>query len=284
MRSLILGLALLVACSSETAGNGSTPPPPVGGSSSEAGSAGSDATGGTKLGGGGSGAGMPSAQAGSGGVATGGVSSGGGGTGGAAAGNAGGGNAPLAGAPDGGTSAGDGGSSAAGEGGGPAEAGSGGEAGAAPADPCEGVAHWSATERWTDYTKGALRVFGGVLWKAQAPAGCETYPDYRASDGWIKVIDCAGGPVSETAPCQCAAGACCDGCYLRPTSYFCGEVVRTAQCLANNTLDRDYWNLFCAGDDGGACTRWGAHTKYTTGDCPAQTTCTETGDQAACVP
>lgn len=214
-----------------------------------------------------------------------------GGLGGSGGGSAGGGAGPLAGSGSGGVS---GGGAAAGGGG---AAGSGGAA----ADPCEGVAHWSPTDKITDYTtrpnnadgswRGDLRVFGGILWAAQAAQACQTYPGHGDPSGWIKIATCAGGPVDETAACQCAAGTCCDGCYLRGQSYFCGETVRTSQCLgpvmpqcgvAQKTIDKDYANLFCDGLSAGDCTRWGPHTKYSTGTCPATTGCLESGDQAEC--
>ncbi len=169
--------------------------------------------------------------------------------------------------------------------------GAGGVGGAPVVDPCAGAAHWSATARWSDYAKGDERAFGGFLWHCQSPAECTSYPGKSTSPGWIKDAECAGGPTDEVAACQCAAGTCCDGCYLRPRSYFCGEFVRTAQCLgstvnqcggATDTIDKDYWNLFCDGASAGECTRWGAHTKFSNGDCPSNTGCVEQGDQASC--
>lgn len=181
------------------------------------------------------------------------------------------------------------GSQAAGSGGAAGNGGSGG--GPVVPDACEGIPHWSPSARWTDYTKGDQRVFGGVLWHCQAPSVCTAYPGHSSSPGWFKDAECKGGPTNEVAACQCLSGQCCDGCYVRPRSYFCGEFVRTAQCLgpalnqcggAQETIDKDYWNLFCDGAETATCSRWGAHTKYTSGDCPSQTGCVEQGDQASC--
>jgi len=196
------------------------------------------------------------------------------------------------------------GSSAGGASGTPAQAGatqggmadggdsSGGGGGAAD-DPCEGVAHWSPTDKITDYTPrppdapgdwlGDLRVFGGILWAAQATEWCQTFPGHDGQSGWIEITTCAGGPVAETAACQCAAGACCDGCYLRGQSYFCGEVVRAVRCTGG-TEEGDYWNLFCDGLDAGNCTGWGAHTKYAGGSCASGITCQSSSVETACGP
>jgi hypothetical protein len=171
--------------------------------------------------------------------------------------------------------------SGAGEGGesaGGGDAGAGGQGGSSSEpDPCESVAHWSPTETWPNYEANARRVFGGILWKCTNATFCQSYPG-PASPGWLEVTECAGGPKNEVAACQCQAGTCCDGCYFRPTNYFCGEVVRSSSCI-NNSVDKDYWNLFCSGDTGGDCSRWGAHTKYTTGSCGALTCAA-----GACVP
>lgn len=208
------------------------------------------------------------------------------------------------------------GATAAGTGGVPAQAGATGEAGAAPveaqggdgvaggeaaagapADPCAGVAHWNPTDKITDYTKrpadadsswhGDLRVFGGILWAAQEPGGCQTYPGHSSGhEGWLEIATCAGGPVTETAACQCAAGSCCDGCYLRGQSYFCGETVRAVRCSAGHggvvDSEGDYWNLFCDGLSAGDCTRWAAHTKFASGVCQSGVTCTSTTDETSC--
>ena len=325
LKRLGLGL-LLVACSSESQAIGDDE---AGGSSGAAdtiaigsaartagrGVAGSASGGGMTVGGG-----MTSAAAG----ATGGASVAGGGQGGSAGAavagsgdqggsavvvSAGTGGGPIA--SGGGASAGaaaesagdsgSGGMATGGDGAGSAGAAVGGTGGGAP-DPCAGVAHWSPTDKITDYTprppdaegywRGDLRVFGGILWAAQQGWGCQTYPGHDDLSGWLKIDICAGGPVAETAACQCSAGQCCDGCYLRPSSYFCGEVVRTAQCLgpvvnqcggATKTLGGDSWSLFCDGETATECTRWGRHVNFPLSDCPRQTGCVENGDQASCV-
>lgn len=292
----LLGLALLlVACSSgtqagsgdplETGGAAGEAPEVHAGSSSLAGSselprAGAGASAGeggasaTSAGEGGApSAGSPPAPAGAGGEAG---EGGAGGEGGAPISNGGsGGSVHQGGTSTGGTSS--------------AGASSGG--GTVVPDPCEGVAHWSPAERWTNYTKGDQRVFGGVLWHCQSTSVCTAYPGHSSSPGWFKDAECKGGPTNEVAACQCLSGQCCDGCYVRPTSHFCGEVVRTAQCLgpvvnqcggATDTIDKDWWNLFCDGAESTTCSRWGAHTKYSNGDCPAKTGCVESGDQASC--
>lgn len=192
----------------------------------------------------------------------------------------------------------------AGDGGAPVIAGSGGsplsEDGAAGAgdggapvdlpDPCAGTVHWDKSERWAENIAGALRHFAGSLWECRSADYCRFYPGNGEPKGWVAVAECSSGPIKETE-CQCAAGACCDGCYVRPASYFCGEFVRTAQCLgpavnqcggAQDTIDKDWWNLFCDGTASATCSRWGAHTKYSNGDCPAKTGCVESGDQASC--
>lgn len=289
---VVLGLWLLaVACSSSTSGNGT--------SEAEAGRAGQpesaggqEAQGGDKpVGGAAAHGGAPSASgapAGAGGgvsSSAGATSAGTGGDGDAAAGgDAGGEGGSAEVTPAGGSGAGGGA-------GGMPVAGTSGAAGSGP-DACKGVAHWSETERWTDYSANDKRVFAGVLWRCQVPDLCPTYPGHSASAGWFKVENCAGGPTNETAPCQCAVGACCDGCYLRPRSYLCGEFEKTAQCLGKtvnqcgggtDSIDHDFWNLFCNGDQAEKCTRWGAHTKFTNGACPFGTGCLEQGDQASCV-
>lgn len=291
----LLGLVtLLVACSSGTqAGSGDT---------LEVGGAAGDAT--EARAGASSVAGSASAQAGAGGSATGGDIA-------SAAGEAG---ASVAGAPpvligvggeagevgaggEGGAPISNGGSGGSIHQGGTSTAGTGsaGTSGAGGGtvipDPCDGIAHWNPSERWTDYVKGDQRVFGGILWHCQSTAVCTAYPGHASSPGWLKDADCKGGPTNEVAECQCLSGQCCDGCYVRPRSHLCGEVVRTAQCLgpvvnqcggATDTIDKDWWNVFCDGAETTTCSRWGAHTKYTNGDCPAKTGCVESGDQASC--
>lgn len=157
-------------------------------------------------------------------------------------------------------------------------------------DPCQDVPHWSAEDRWTDYGVDELRVFGGRLWKAVQPLFCHTYPGHGAPEGWVEAAVCKGGPIDEQAECQCNAGTCCDGCYLRARSYSCGEVARYARCTmgepfqcttGTDRIEHDYWNLFCNGD-GTECTRWAAHTKYVSSPC-GKMVCIESGDQAACV-
>jgi hypothetical protein len=291
LKRLGLGL-LLVACSSESGslyeGGGGTENggSPVGASGSKAMVSGGSATAGSPANAesGAGGEPTPSVSGGSGGGATSGA---GGGLSVAGAGGA------TAGAPSGGGggSSGSGGQQTAGEPGAD-EGGSGGEGGAgSEPDLCAGKMHWSATERWTDYEQGDQRVFGGVLWHCQSPPDCVTFPGSPVSPGWFKDAECAGGPTGEVAACQCATGQCCDGCYVRPRSYFCGEVVRTAQCVgpvvnqcggATDTIDKDWWNLFCDGAESVTCSRWGAHKKYSNGDCPAGTGCVEQGDQASC--
>lgn len=214
-----------------------------------------------------------------------------------------GGGAPQAGTGGASGSAGSGGGSsgtgpdAAGDGGssGDSIGGAGGEA----ADPCAGVAHWSPTDKITDYTprppdapgdwRGDLRVFGGILWAAQAATSCQTYPGHAPGfEGWLKIATCAGGPVAETAACQCAAGSCCDGCYLRGQSYFCGETVRYVRCSPGHggvvDSEGDYYNLFCDGLSAGDCTRWGPHTKYATGSCASGVMCQSSTAETACEP
>lgn len=168
--------------------------------------------------------------------------------------------------------------------------GSGGEGGA-PADACEGVLPWDPIVPWTELVKNELRTLRGELWRCSSQAQCTTYPGHETAPGWKKVADCADPNEGGEPACQCAAGACCDGCYFRPRSHFCGEVVRYTSCRgdvvqacggATETLDRDYWNLFCTGDTGGECTRWGAHTRFHGLTCEQGTGCLESGDQASC--
>jgi hypothetical protein len=212
------------------------------------------------------------------------------------------------GAPAGVSGAGTGGESEAGQGGssvatagagstggiGPApQAGSGGEAGSSPdPDACAGVPAWDETVPWTALTKDELRTLRGELWKCSSPAFCTTHPGHETAPGWVKVDDCADSNEGGEPACQCEEGACCDGCFFRPRAHFCGEVLRSASCHdeaipscggGQKDIDRDYWNLFCNGDTGGDCTRWGAHTKFTYGTCPQGTGCIESGDQASCV-
>jgi hypothetical protein len=295
MRRLLALGVLVVACSGGATQNGAvpggsgsamsdpdpsagrSPMPSVAGSTSAAGDAptasGSNQGGGSASGASGQSTGGGPISAGSGGVA---------------------GEPSQAGATTGGSSSGgsqsDGGT--AGESSGGAAGGSG--EGGTPADPCDGVAHWSPTDKITDYTprpadapgdwRGDLRVFGGILWAAQATQFCQTYPGHGDPSGWIKVATCAGGPIDETAPCQCAAGACCDGCYLRSKSYSCGEVVRSVRCSPPDAEEGDYWSIFCDGISAGDCTRWGAHTKYASGSCASGVPCQSSSVETTCAP
>ncbi len=220
-----------------------------------------------------------------------------GGAGGAAAGEAGqGGEVVL---PTGGTSAGTGGatpggsSGAGGTGGTGGKAGAGGSAGSGGSivtpDPCEGVLPWDPTVPYTELKKDELRTLQGQLWKCTSPAFCTTHPGHETAPGWMKVDDCADPNEGGEPACQCEEGACCDGCFFRPRSHLCGEDVRYADCGGGQVcggealIHREYWNLFCAGDGGSNCTRWGASTKSNTTSCPGNTACVESGDQASCV-
>lgn len=236
-------------------------------------------------------AGSPAALAGAGGEpGEGGESSGGAPSAGAAAGSSG--------------STNQAGSQAAGNGGAAGNVGSAGTGGAAGSstagaagtqsapDPCAGAIHWDKNERWAELVTGTLRHFAGSLWKCQAADYCRFYPGNGEPNGWVAVAECSSGPVKEPE-CQCTTGTCCDGCYIRPPSYFCGEVVRYARCTGKAPLscpgskpdiEGDYWNLFCDGNAPGECTRWGAHTKFAgAGQCGSMgLVCVEQGDQASC--
>lgn len=194
--------------------------------------------------------------------------------------------------PSGGSSTGSGGSPAGGSSGtaGTATGGAGGST--TTPDPCEGVLPWDPKVPYTEIKKDELRTLRGELWKCSTPAFCTTYPGNETAPGWVKVAECADPNEGGEPACQCAAGMCCDGCYFRPSSYFCGEVERYARCTGNPHLqcpgvppniERDYWNLFCTGDTGGDCTRWAVHTKYAGPGCDAGLVCVESGDQASCV-
>lgn len=279
-----MGLLLLaVACSSGAVGSG-------GGDDGEAGAGGEPRAGA----GAGASSGAVAGKGSSGGAdASGGLGAEGGGE--PALAGAGGGNTqPSAGAggdPSSSAEAGAGGRAHAGDGGGPApdpdplgNAGAGGETTDPSPDPCEGKTPWDPQASWTEYSQNEQRAFGGVLWRCQNPQFCGTYPGSPSAPGWLKVEDCAGGPTGEVAPCQCEEGACCDGCYFRPRSYFCGETSRYQRCTESGSLEHDYWNLFCNGDTGGDCDRWAVHTKYAGGPCGAGASCVETSnDAAACV-
>jgi hypothetical protein len=299
LKCLGLGM-LLVACSSESGLVSSESVGGVGGERVTAGTSGASAStpaGGTAAAS--SGAGGSRADAGDGGAGEAGALIGGGSAGGAhpeeggaagslaSAGAGAGGATGNAGATSASGSAGGGASGSSGSGG--ATAGAGGST--TQPDPCTGERHWDPNQRWTDYEQGDQRVFGGVLWHCQSPSLCTAYPGHSSSPGWFKDAECAGGPTSEVAACQCTSGQCCDGCYVRPTSHFCGEFVRKTSCYgatvaacggATKTLDRDYWNLFCDGAESAQCTRWGAHTKYHPLECAAGSGCVEQGDQASC--
>jgi hypothetical protein len=160
--------------------------------------------------------------------------------------------------------------------------GAGGAGGSGGPDPCASALHWNPKDRWDDNAVGVRRQFAGKLWECQAADYCRYFPGNGEPNGWAAIAECPSGPATEAA-CQCEEGACCDGCYFRPSSYFCGEVARSGQCLQNGSINLDYWNLFCTGDSTGECTRWGAHTKYGTGPCPDNGLCQETGDLATCV-
>lgn len=93
----------------------------------------------------------------------------------------------------------------------------------------------------------------GLGGEAPSEAGAGGQADETGEGG-------AAGAPAEPA-CECAAGACCDGCHIRPRTHFCGNVVRSTTC-ESGTLISDHWNLFCDGTSAGECTRWGAHTKF----------------------
>jgi hypothetical protein len=159
-------------------------------------------------------------------------------------------------------------------------------------DPCEGVLPWDPAVPYTKLEKDELRTLRGELWKCSSPAFCTTHPGHETAPGWQKVDDCSDPNEGGEPACQCEEGACCDGCYFRPRAHFCGEVVRTVEC-ANSPVANcggmkeatwsDYWNLFCGGDTGGDCTRWGAHTRYELDQCESSSGCKASGDQASCV-
>jgi hypothetical protein len=174
-----------------------------------------------------------------------------------------------------------------------AGAGAGGDSPDPEPDPCDGVPAWDPAVPYTELVKDELRTLRGQLWKCSSPAFCTTHPGHETAPGWVKVDECASPTEGGEPACQCEEGACCDGCYFRPRSHFCGEVVRFAECAGNvvpacggrlEDVRLDYWNLFCGGDTGGDCERWGAHTKDTLSDCGQQSGCVESGNQAACVP
>ncbi len=125
-----------------------------------------------------------------------------------------------------------------------------------------------STESWTNYEVDEKRVVSGQVWRCKNPMFCHTYPGHPSSNSWFLVGDCHDPNAGGSPACQCSEGACCDGCYFRPQSHFCGEVARDTMCLgddvpactgAKDGIRLDYWNLFCNGDSN-QCTRWGAHT------------------------
>lgn len=201
-----------------------------------------------------------------------------------------GGAAPIGGHADGGAA----GEQAGGQAG---DAGEGGTGGAPEPDPCEGVSHWSADERWTDYEVDELRVFGGMLFGAQNPMYCHTYPQVAqaGNTGWAFKGYCASGPVFETPACQCSAGGCCDGCYLRSRDYFCEEVVASTECSgityecgpgeqAGTYRDEHYEKHYCDGV-ATACVRVEHSSKITSELCTESSkVCRMVGGVATCVP
>lgn len=188
----------------------------------------------------------------------------------------------------GGATAGSGGASAGTSG----SSGLGGVSGSSSQpDPCEGVKHWSASETWPSYKTDEKRVFGGKLWTCPNPLACYSYPGFAV--GWLEVATCTGGPIAEKAPCQCTAGACCDGCYLRASSYRCDIYVQRAQCSGDpvascgsgtSYIYRDQANVFCTADSPD-CTGTRRGTVLPVGaSCPANTGCIEHGDIDTCDP
>jgi len=185
---------------------------------------------------------------------------------------------PLAGAASGAASTVEGGSTSAGAGtkGGVSVAGAGqsGLAGAAAGAGQSGAAQGgsgvvAAAGAGGEPTSGA----GG----AGAGAAGDSAGELGGAGG--------GGGDGATAPaCVCSSGPCCDGCQYLPASHFCGEVIRSSQCLSDGSIDHDYWNLFCSGTDAGACTRWGAHTKFFGYQCGAGLVCSGPAGAASCEP
>lgn len=157
-------------------------------------------------------------------------------------------------------------------------------------DPCEGVLPWDPAVPYTELKKDELRTLRGELWKCSSPAFCTTYPGHETAPGWMKVDECDDPNEGGEPACQCKEGACCDGCYFRPRSHFCEERPRSFDCnvytascsVATDDIRVDYWNVFCSGDTGGECARWGAHTRYEFETCPASTKCIGSTD-ASCV-
>jgi hypothetical protein len=152
-------------------------------------------------------------------------------------------------------------------------------------DPCEGVPAWSPTESWTNYEVDEKRVVSGQVWRCKNPMFCHTYPGHQSSNSWILVGDCHDPNAGGSPACQCSSGTCCDGCYFRPQSHFCGEVPRDSMCSGNavpacpgakRRIELDYWNLFCNGDSN-QCTRWAVHTKYSSQECAVGTVCIDSG-------
>lgn len=65
-----------------------------------------------------------------------------------------------------------------------------------------------------------------------------------------------GGSATGGAPaCECTTGECCDGCHVRPSSYFCGEATRASSCGSQQQYI-DFGNLFCDGHSAGRCIRF----------------------------
>jgi hypothetical protein len=172
--------------------------------------------------------------------------------------------------------------SSAGAGGQPGEAEAGGSSVASGESGESGTAAALGDDGGAAGAGGASDVSGGSMNTGGGGAAGATGNSAGASGN-------AGS--AGTAPCECAAGACCDGCHYLPKSHFCGEMVRSATCsgtsaslcLSGTTrIERDYWNVFCTGDST-ECSRWAIHTRYVSSNCDAGDVCLA-ADTPACQP
>ncbi len=126
-------------------------------------------------------------------------------------------------------------------------------------------------------TGGSSGAVGGSSLGGSAPVAGS------AGEGGAPEAGAAGAPPVEV--CECSTGACCDGCHVRPKTFFCGETERAARCTGGGArIERDMWNLFCDGVSAGECTRWGARTRYSDTPCDTGTSCVADGNQARCEP
>lgn len=161
-----------------------------------------------------------------------------------------------------------------------------------PVDACAGVPAWDPQELFTELEKGDLRTLRGKLWRCLSPADCTTYPGHATAPGWQLAGACLDPKEGGEPKPQCTTGACCDGGFFRPPSYLCGKALHDAECAGSYVpscggkavISSNYNNLFCSGDTGGDCTRWGPRVLGTIGDCPSGTACMEAGAVDKCLP